>query len=41
LAFDFPLNKPNDIGMKKRILIIEDEEDLREVIKDLLEIVGR
>ncbi len=24
--------------MKKRILIIEDEEDLREVIKDLLEI---
>lgn len=26
--------------MKKRVLVIEDEEDLREVIKDLLEILG-
>lgn len=26
--------------MRKKVLVIEDEEDLREVIKDLLEILG-
>jgi two-component system nitrogen regulation response regulator NtrX len=41
MTFDFSTVKPNDThNMKKRVLVIEDEEDLREVIKDLLEIVG-